>query len=385
MMELKNNIWQKIPSGTAGALALALMYFWSSTLILIIASALIATEIMIGILKHKTMSKLNDQYTESTLEIKSLQEEYESTKQLSHALRVIGKSNMPIWERQISDCIEISTSEINQLADRFSEIVSDIHSIVDGNQDTRISSSANIQDRLNATSSTLTSLVDMRAESQRDISELANFTVKLEAMARDVGSIADQTNLLALNAAIEAARAGETGRGFAVVADEVRSLANRSGELATDIVANVAQVNEKFTQMSNKFSVNSEIESKLIKVAGEHTEAVLEEYENTRSELAEGAEHLNRLSDNVKTEIENALVSMQFQDRVSQILGHVQSNMSDLSSQIINDNHLDIDKFLKKMKSEYTTTSERVAHNKLTGVEDCEVPTESSDGDVFFL
>lgn len=42
----------------------------------------------------------------------------------------------------------------------------------------------------------------------------------------------------------------------------------------------------------------------------------------------------------------------------------------------------DLDHFLEKMASEYTTTSEREAHRKITGVEVAAVPKESGDDDV---
>jgi methyl-accepting chemotaxis protein len=382
----QNNItWHRIPAGVAGLIALALLILSHSYVYIAAAFTLIVFEFVLGYARSRAYTQLSQKNAQAEARISELESEAQGYQHPIHSLQMIGNNNLPIWAHQINDCINISTTEINELAQRFSSIVTDLHSIVNEKVEHDELSVTDIKQKLDSISSTLNKLVDMRKESQQQIIELAEFTEKLETMARDVGSIAGQTNLLALNAAIEAARAGESGRGFAVVADEVRSLANRSGEIASNIIANVTGVNEQFSNMSNKFSVNSEIESNLIELAGEHIQAVIHQHEETRKDRDEGAKHLTQFSSSITSEIENALVSMQFQDRVSQILDHVRRNMFELSEQIEDQQNLDIEGFLEKMSGEYTTTSEREAHRKLTGTEIIEDSKESNDGEVVFF
>jgi methyl-accepting chemotaxis protein len=378
-----NNFFNLIPSGFVSLFALLLVTFSYSSLTLILAFILVSFEILLGYFKQNKKINHNKQHTDFMTNIAYLEAELQQNKSPINSLNAIGSQCLPIWIKQIDDCIEISTHEMNELALRFTSIVHDFRSIVDEKGEDELST-AQIEERLDNTLKTFTKLLEMRVKSQEQIVELSNFTEKLETMARDVGGIADQTNLLALNAAIEAARAGESGRGFAVVADEVRSLANRSGEIAANIIVSVTDVNTQFNQISRNFSVDSG--TKLTEIADENIHAVIQQYNEKKATRDTHAENLDNLSSNIGNEIEKTLVSIQFQDRVSQILDHVRGSLAQLSEQIESHDNVNIQMLLDKMATNYTTTSEREVHRKLTGQEaTTDSEQESDDGEVVYF
>jgi methyl-accepting chemotaxis protein len=380
-----NKVFTFLPIGMLGLSGFCLLLWTSTGVVVALAAGLVALEIIIGWQKQKRLRQLISE-NERLLSEKITQDEALSRQHHSvDSLHIIGTNTLPLWAHQIDDCIDLSTTEMNKLAEMFANIVTDLNGIVTDNVGDDTSKIEDIEYRLGSVLMVLARLAAMRLKLQQQISDLSSFTEKLETMARDVEGISEQTNLLALNAAIEAARAGESGRGFAVVADEVRNLANRSGEIAKDIISSVSDVNTQFKTMAEKFNSDSEIEGKLITEAGDQTQTVIAEFKETRRQRDEVENLLANHSANIKSEIEVALVAIQFQDRVSQILEHVRDNLNGLGDEIDSHENLDIEGFLEQMAKEYTTTSEREAHRKITGMDADESAQESDDGDVVFF
>lgn len=82
------------------------------------------------------------------------------------------------------------------------------------------------------------------------VSNLSDYSIKIEKMSQLISSITEQTNLLSLNAAIEAARAGEAGKGFAVVAGEVKELAEQTSQASQEIATLVHNVQNQINKAS---------------------------------------------------------------------------------------------------------------------------------------
>ena len=169
----------------------------------------------------------------------------------------------------------------------------------------------------------LTSMIEGKDILLADIRSLAKQTLELQSMAADVGSIAAQTNLLALNAAIEAARAGESGRGFAVVATEVRMLSQRSAETGKRIGERVGQIASIMNATLNKAEDATKQDTNSVSLSGELVEHVLSHVRK----LGDSADAMNQHGMVVRDEVEQLLIAMQFQDRVSQILEGAHNNM----------------------------------------------------------
>jgi len=156
------------------------------------------------------------------------------------------------------------------------------------------------------------------------------FTVALQDMAFDVARIAQQTNLLALNAAIEAARAGELGRGFAVVAKEFRMLSNQSGESGKKIAQTVKTINAAILDTCATVREAVTVESQSLDTAHATIDQVMADFRKITEAFQSSSDLLQGESMSIQSEVNQALVEMQFQDRVSQILTQVIGNIGRL-------------------------------------------------------
>jgi len=246
---------------------------------------------------------------------------------------------LPVWNRQI-DTARVQTEDaITALTQRFSGLYSKLGAAVSASQQAAggivgeaaqggmVSIFRESEEELNAIISSLKNALEIKDTMLQEIVQLAKFTDELKQMAADVANIASQTNLLALNAAIEAARAGDYGRGFAVVADEVRKLSSQSGETGKHISEKIEVINLALASAISSSVDFAKHDTELISQSESSIRHVLDQFHGAASGLSESAGILQRESVGIRDEISDVLVSLQFQDRVSQIHCHVRRDM----------------------------------------------------------
>ncbi len=246
---------------------------------------------------------------------------------------------LPIWHRQIETGRKQTEDAITSLTGRFSALSQRLTAAVQAAQGAAgnidgAGGDGGVIAAFDVSKGDLTlvvdSLKDVMSEKHamyEQIGELEGHIRQLNDMATDVGKIASKTNLLALNASIEAARAGETGRGFAIVADEVRSLSLQSAETVKGITGKVSAISSAMQKTLHAAGEAADRDKNSVQSSETTIESVLERLQSLTSGLVTAAGILYEESRGIGDEVEDIMIALQFQDRVSQILCSVQGNL----------------------------------------------------------
>ena len=177
-------------------------------------------------------------------------------------------------------------------------------------------------------------LVNISSRSVGAIHRISDMTKHMEDMFTtldEVQTLADQTNLLALNAAIEAARAGEVGRGFAVVADEVRALSVLSTSLNGHIRKKIVEVKSRLVDVSKEVGAIAGMDLNAAISGKASVDSMLFQIEKVNSDTELTLQKMTVSSEDIRTEINNSIRALQFEDIVNQLSGNLRERLGHIS------------------------------------------------------
>ncbi len=346
-----------------GALATILLFghgAWASAVLV----AVVTVSLAIYVVKtHRAVSA--DTATLSRLQAGQEQQ----WQQYEARLAGLGRTLLPVWNRHLQTVDVQCEQSIIQLTEKFVLLVRDLSSANDVSRQVSASTADGIDGVFAKANHSLESLIETLDDAIRgrdalltQVNGLAQFITELEHMARDVATIAGQTNLLALNAAIEAARAGDQGRGFAVVAGEVRKLSQLSAETGDRMSSKVAYISQTIEATVNAAREAQSQDQTMVRSSHGTIMGVLENLRQYASEISGSAEELRRTNSAIREEVEQTVVHLQFQDRISQILSHVRENIDLVAQQLQSPESFDVNSLLQQLEKSYAMTEERQGH-----------------------
>ncbi|MCU0713931.1 MAG: methyl-accepting chemotaxis protein [Pirellula sp.] len=200
----------------------------------------------------------------------------------------------------------------------------------------------------------------------------------VESVLYNIEKIASQSRLVALNGEIEARRLGDAGKAFAVVAAETKSLSQHATETSRSIRELLSELTSVVTSTTSDLSARSQSDAKRLSQSKQEAEALLSYIHSDHNRMTESLAETEKIGRELQGNISNAVMSLQFQDRVSQRIHHVVDSLKVLRSRAEetadpvwqNEAETRCLQLLQQLSSQYTMESERAAllNDKKTGV-----------------
>lgn len=242
---------------------------------------------------------------------------------------------LPVLAHQLKEVTRQIESAVVQVCESFQDMAARARAaaqvpLAGASSDNRGPQSGGIEGLIEGTRETMSDLL-RRIE---QTSEFSSFTVdRMETMEQQIGSlqntlrdvdeVASNARVLALNGQLEAARAGEHGKAFSVVATETAKMAIHAVESSRTIRDRIEQVATTISGAAKDLRGRASADTEEAMRSRQQVNAALDRMVTLHDDMQQAIAQSRRNSDQLARDISAAVVAMQFQDTVSQRIGHV--------------------------------------------------------------
>ena len=311
------------------------------------------------------------------------------------ALLTVGKV-MSVLERQLvetSTDIEESVVGVCQgfrgMAQRAQSAVSSAEDAVGGGDaDGRDNFVDEMRRLVNALIQNINDSCDFSQRTSDRLAQIESQLESVDATLSDIEEIACKARVVALNGQVEAARLGDAGAAFRVVAEETKDLSRHAGDTSNAVRELVSSLADDIKETSTELKARSESDAARLRESQEQALRVLEEINDTHQQMVQSLNNTSGISQELSRDIAGAVVSMQFQDRVSQRIAHVIETLQLLVGRVDSQAEESWEpaaaeqsgEILDELASRYTMDSERHA---MAGVGESEPAAEEFEVELF--
>lgn len=232
-------------------------------------------------------------------------------------------------------------------------------------------------------SSSQTTLEDLLDRIVRDGEVCRKLVERMDAVERDIGHvvrglgdvdrISFGNTILALNAKIEAAHMGERGQGFEIVAESLWAQSRQSeqitGQIRTTMLRLAGDAKAAGVAIGGMASADQDRTAALHTQVHAALDRLKQANEEAQRAVADGADRQQKLS----AEIASAVQAMQFQDSVSQKIGHIEQALESMQTAIaaplglVEPPQARSAAAIGLLSQSYTMEGERTVHAAVTG------------------
>lgn len=181
------------------------------------------------------------------------------------------------------------------------------------------------------TASVFQSLEVFHKELSDNLKAVTGRVKQISRFVEDIKEIASESKILAINAAIQARKAGESGRKFSVVAGEMRNLADMSARSAVNIREIAGDSTAAVTVLQDKIAVQIGQSLAEMEHAEKNLKAAFGQFSQFADNISDAIKMLTLRYQAISQDIEDAVVSLQFQDVVSQEIDEIYFSMQDFN------------------------------------------------------